>query len=284
MLPERPRLVPVAFPALALLLAAGCGGSGGSTSQPAASVSAAEALRLTETFLQVEGRQSQPGYFPAAPLAPGDRGSAARAASALAAGTCGDVTIDYPTPTTMRITVDFAGCPKEITDHISGRLVITIGLGANPSWLVDYQALRAASGTESWTINGMKGLLKDTTRQEASIQTQNLSVAYADSAKPGEARSYMFNAALTGSWATAGQYRIWGTYSLTSSQDGSVSATVAKEDPLTYAAGCCYPSSGSIRYTRNGAGATATFLAPCGTVRIQPDGGTAETRALAACQ
>lgn len=273
------RLVLHVLPLLALALASGCGGSSSSTAPPAASLSSAEALRLTETFLQVEGRQSEPGYFPGAPLAPGDRGSAATQATG-----CVSVTIEYPSLNVMRITVDFTGCPKEVTDLISGRVVITIGLGANPSWSVDYQMLQAAAGTESWTVNGTKGLLRDSSKQEASIQARNLSVAYADAADPAASRSYTFNADLTGSWATPGQYRLWGAYSLASSADGTASATVAKEDPLVYASGCCYPASGSIRFTRNGAGATATFLTSCGTVRIQPDGGAAEIRTLAACR
>lgn len=277
------RLVPHLLPALALALALGCGGSGDATVRPVAGLSSAEALRLTETFLQVEGRQSQPGYYPVAASAPGSHGPAA-ARTAPQTSSCGTVTIEYPSLTIMKVTVDFTGCPKEITDHISGRVVITIGLGPNPSWSVDYQRLQAASGTESWTINGMKGLLRDDTKQEVSIQARNLSVDYVQGMDPGASRSYTFDADLTGSWATPGQYRLWGASSLQSSADGTTRATVAREDPLVYASGCCYPASGSIRLTRGGTGATATFLAPCGTVRIQPDGGTAEVRTLAGCR
>lgn len=268
---------------LSALLVLGCGGGGqGSPASTAPkAIASAETLRLTESFLQVEGRQSQPGSMPFTALA--QPGSGLPTAAAAAAEGCPTFVIEYPDPNTMKVTFEFAGCPKEVAAAITGRILLTITLFPS-TWTVVYDDLTAVSGTQRWQMAGTKGVAKDAVKKESRIQTQNFTVSYTDSANPSGNRSFAYGSDLTGSWATAGEYRVWGTYTLTANGEAPVTATIAKDQPLVFTAGCCYPTAGSIHFTKGEASADATFQAPCGTVKVQPAGGAAETRTLAACR
>lgn len=264
----------------ALLVLACGGGSGargsGSTPAPAASLPASEVLRATESFLQTEGAQNQPGYYPTALRADGTPEPAAPAAA------CPARTVEHPSPTTTRITLDFSGCPQGPAGSVLGRLIITLSSNP-PGWSATYDGFTAISGTRMWQLDGTKGITLNAAAQQATVQAQNFTVRYADSAHPETNRAFAYSSDLTGSWATAGAYKVWGTYTLAASGETPVTATIAREEALVYTAGCCYPTSGTIRFTKGGASATATFQAACGTVSIAA-GGTTETRTLEACR
>lgn len=260
------------------LLVLACGGSGtGATNSPSASLPASEVLRATESFLQTEGAQAQPGYFPTALRIDGTPEPAAAPAAA-----CPARTVEHPSPTSTRITLDFSGCPQGPAGSVLGKLILTFTTNP-PGWSYTYDAFTALSGTQMWQLDGTKGVSLNTAAQEATVQVQNFQVRYADSAHPENNRSFTYSSAITGSWATAGAYKVWGTYTLASTGDTPVTATIAREEALVYAAGCCYPTSGSIRFTKGGATATATFLPTCGSVSITAGGATA-TRTLEACR
>lgn len=267
-------------PALLSLLVLGCGGG---RSMPSSGVnapqtlSAAETLRFTESFLQAEGQQAQPGYFPYTGQA---AGAAAPLAPPAPAG-CWDATVDRSVPGTVKITMDFTGCPRG-TAQFSGHVVITLFLNP-PGWNVLYSPLMASAGSQTWVLNGTKSLAIDQAQMQANVQAQNVTLAYADAANTANNRTYAYGSSLTASWAAQGEFRVWGTWSLAANGEPPVTATIARDQALVWTAGCCYPTSGTIRYAKGAASADATFLATCGTVRITPAGGTPETRTLAAC-
>jgi hypothetical protein len=261
------------------LLVLGCGGGRNmstSAGDPPPTMSGAETLRLTESFLQVEGQQAQPGYFPYT----GQAAGGTPLAPSTPAG-CWDATVDRSVPGTVKITMDFTGCPRG-TAQFSGHVVVTLFLNP-PGWTVLYSPLMASAGSQTWQLSGAKSLAIDPALMQANVQAQNLSVAYADAANPAANRTYTYGSNLTGSWASPGEFRVWGTWSLAANGETPVTATIARDQALVWAAGCCYPTAGTIRYTKGSASADATFLSSCGTVRITPSGGTPETRTLAAC-
>ncbi len=269
----------LAAPALLSLLVLGCGGGRSMSSSGAnapQALTGAETLRFTESFLQVEGQQAQPGYFPYTAQAAGG----APLAPSTPAG-CWDATVDRSVPGAVKITMDFTGCPRG-TAQFSGHVVVTLFLNP-PGWTVVYSPLMASAGSQTWQLSGAKSLAIDPALMQANVQAQNLTVAYADAANPSANRTYAYGSNLTGSWAAPGEFRVWGTWSLASNGETPVTATIARDQALVWTAGCCYPTAGTIRYSKGSASADATFLSACGSVRITPAGGTSETRTLAAC-
>jgi hypothetical protein len=262
----------------AALLALACGGgsgASGASQRPAPLLGPSEVLRATETFLQVEGAQSQPGYYPETlrpeTLKPG----------ALAAY-CPTVTRDHPDANTLRFTFDFADCPKGLAEKLSGRIILTVTLDPF-GWTVVYEELAALSNNQVWRMNGVKSVSPLLATKATGVRTQNFNVAYTDGANPSNNRSYLYASELSGSWAGFEGYQLWGAYSLASAGEAPFSATIAKDQALVYASGCCYPSAGTIRFTRGGETAEATFQGTCGTVKITA-GGVTETRVLAPCR
>jgi hypothetical protein len=262
---------------VALLGVACGGGSQNKTSAvtPAA-LSASEVLRAAESFVQAEGAQAQPGYYPTTLRADGTP------EPTTPASTCPARTVDHPSPTSTRITLEFTGCPQGPAGSVMGKLILTLSSNP-PGWTASYDAFSAISGTQMWQIDGTKGVSLNTAAQGATIQVQNLSVRYADSAHPENNRAFAYSASLTGSWATAGTYRVWGTYTLSVPGEAPVTATIAQGEALVYAPGCCYPTAGTIRFAKGAASGSATFLSTCGSVKVESAAGT-ETRTLEACR
>jgi hypothetical protein len=244
---------------------------------------AAEVLRSTETFLQVEGAQSQPGYFPEALKPEALKPEALKPGTqAPLAAYCPTVTREHPDANTLRFTFDFTDCPKGLAEKLSGRIVLTVTFDPF-GWSVVYEDLAALSNNQVWRMSGVKAVSPVMATKATGVRTQNFAVAYSDGANPSNNRNYLYSSDLSGSWSGFGEYRLWGTYSLAAAGEDTVGATIAKEQPLVYGSGCCYPTAGTLRFTKGGATAEATFQGTCGTVRITT-GGITETRTLAACR
>ena len=275
-----------------LLLGAGCGllfllacGGGGmdshasSTQPPAApGMTAGESQAFTETFLHSEGNPSllAPFLNPASSVP-----MAILPASPVAIPACAQVSVERPTLTSVKVTLVLSDCPRGAAT-VSGRVVINAS-APPPIAAVSFEPLAVHAGTKTWTLSGVKGFTGNAATREFTIQTTNIGVAFTDGANPAANRSYAYSCNLAGSGTGDGSFRIWGSFSFAASDGSTVSANIAKDAALLYTPACCYPTSGTIDFTRNGASAQVSFLASCGTVMVTLKGGAAETRTLAAC-
>ncbi len=268
------RYLPLALP---FLLA--CGGSGTNVDAPMAPamkpMSADEARAATWGFLTVEHgaavASKMPGFIPSS-------GSQLLSLPALPA--CVGVTTSLAAGTTT-VALSFNACEGPDGGTLNG--VVTIAFSAQATdFTVAYQNLVARKDTRTWTFSGSKILKLDAVNKQATLQANHLSAIFTDSAHPDTNKSYVYDAALTADWATAGTYRLWGTFSL--SDNGTLtSGAISNAAPLTWTAGCCYPVSGAIAFTRNGSATTAAFGLPCGALTITPAGQAPQSQVLAAC-
>lgn len=267
---------------LVLLLAA-CGGgkSGSADARPtpaAPALPAAEAQALAETFLQAEGNPSLIAPY----LNPASEVPIGLMPPGPAIPACVQATVERPSATSVKVTLVLSGCERNGATA-SGRVVL-LASSTPPSALVSFEPLSAAAGTKSWVLDGAKGFTRNTTTQELRIQTNNFKVAFADTANPASNRAFTYNSDLTGSFEVAGEYRVWGTFSLAVAGGDTVTGSISRETPLVYTQACCHPTAGTLEIAKNGASAQATFQATCGSVTITPKGGQPEYRTLPVCK
>ncbi len=268
------RCLPFALP---LLIA--CGGSSPKGDAPVAPVvkpmSAEDARAATWGFLTVEHSAAvaskMPGFIPSGegrllslpPLPP-----CVGVSASLAGGT-----------TTLALT--FNACTGPDGGTLNGAVTISFNAQAT-DFSVTFQNLVAKKDTRTWTFNGSKNLKVDAAAKQATLQANHLSATFTDSAHPETNRAYLYDADLHADWATAGAYKLSGSFSL--SDNGTLtSGAIASAAPLTWTEGCCYPVSGAIAFTRNQSTTTAAFGLPCGTLTLSPAGQSPQTQVLAAC-
>ena len=262
---------------LPLLLA--CGGSNSPEQTPtvpqAKPMSADEARAATWGFLTVEHSAAvasrMPGFIPA---------GEGRLLSLPPLPPCVSVVSSLgPGITTVALT--FNACAGPDGGTLNGSVTITFNAQAT-DFSVAYQNLVAQKDTRTWTFSGSKSLKVDAAAKQATLTANHLSATFTDSAHPETSKAYLYDASLHADWATAGTYKLSGTFSLR--DNGTLtSGAIPDAAPLTWTEGCCYPVSGSITFTRGGASTNASFGLPCGTLTITPAGQAAQTQLLAAC-
>lgn len=271
------RLVRFAPFAVPFLLA--CGGSNPQNQRPITpsvkAMSADEARAATWGFLTVEHgaavASQMPGFIPSG-------GGQLLSLPALPA--CVGVTATLAGGITT-VTLSFNACAGPDGGILNGGVAITFNMQAT-DFTVTYQNLVARKDTRTWTFTGSKSLKLDAAGKQAVLQANHLSAVFTDSAHLETSKSYLYDAALTADWATAGTYKLWGTFSL--SDNGILtSGAISNAAPLAWTEGCCYPVSGAIAFTRGSATTTAAFGLPCGTLTITPAGQSSQTQVLAAC-
>ena len=268
------RCLPFALP---LLLA--CGGSNPKVDTPLAPVvkpmSTDEARSATWGFLTVEHSAAvasrMPGFIPSGegwllslPALPACVG----VVSSLGAGI-----------TTVALT--FNACTGPDGGTLNGVVTITFNVQAT-DFSVAYQNLVTKKDTRTWTFTGTKNLKLDAAGKQAMLQANHLSAVFTDSAHPDTNKSYLYDAALTADWGTPGNYKLWGTFSL--SDNGTLtSGAISNAAPLTWTEVCCYPVRGTITFARSGAATTAVFGPLCGALTVTPAGESPQSQVLAAC-
>ncbi len=271
------RLLNATLLTLPFLLA--CGGSASRdqapVAPPAKTLTANEARAATWGFLTVEHSAAvasrMPGFIPSGegrllslpPLPP-----CVSVVSSLGAGI-----------TTVALT--FTACTGPDGGTLNGLVTITFNAQAT-EFSVAYQNLVAKKDTRTWTFSGSKSLKVDAAAKQATLTANHLSATYTDSAHPETSKAYLYDASLHADWATAGTYKLSGSFSLTENAT-LTSGAIPAAAPLTWTEGCCYPVSGSITFARGGASTIATFGLPCGTLTITPSGQAAQTQLLAVC-
>jgi hypothetical protein len=278
-IPKLGSLLPFALP---FLLA--CGGSGSNTTQPTAAVTKAipadEAMAATWGFLSLEQGTSMASQMPTFTQAGDARVlTTAETASCITqvTSTKGGITFVLYTYSNCRPQVSFEDMPT-----LNGSLSISFSNQLPSLYTVEYKNLVVTRGTQTWTFNGIKTINVDFQKKQANLTAANLSAVFTDSAHTESNRSYLYNANLNADWFTANTYKLTGSYTLVTNTN-TTGGMIAAATPLTWSTGCCYPTSGSIVFTKDTATAAAAFALPCGTLTLTPAGQVPQTQLLPAC-
>lgn len=263
---------------LTLLLACGGGSpsrSGGSGTAPTLrpmSADTAESM-LTAFLLAEHGYATVPGLPSQTPGgAPGVMGLSFPAALPPCVGVA--------MTGTASVTLTFTNCTGPHGGTLNGQLALSWAPG---QVTVAYQHLQAAKGTQSWTLDGTKSLKVDAAAKTATVTATGITFAFADSAAPATNATLSYGCNLASTWATAGTYAVTGTFTVQRGNEAALTGTLPASAPLTWTAGCCHPSSGSLGLQQGSAHADLAFGPPCGTLTITPFGQPAVTRLLAPC-
>lgn len=268
-----------ALPLVALMvLATGCGGGGGSntTSDPTPTPLAADsASAYLGTFLLSESQSADSGSLPTVAPA-GDPGVYALAVPALPA--CIGVTSGGPgTPTTYT----YNSCTGPNGTTLTGQITFS---WSNSTCTLTYANFTAAKDTRTWVMNGTKTITVNATTHQSQVATTGITHVYTDTAFPADNRTFTYTCALLADWATAGAYKLSGTFSyLAAGESSALQGTIPTAAPLTWTAGCCYPSTGTVNLQKGLAKADLSFGLPCGTMTITSYGMSAVARTLTAC-
>jgi len=268
------RCLPLALP---FLIA--CGGSNPKVDGPltpaVTPLSTEETRAATWGFLTVEHSAAvasqMPGFVPS---------GGGQFLNLPALPSCVNVTTGWAGGITT-VALTFNACVGPDGGTLNGGVTITFTAQAT-DFTVTYKNLIARKDTRTWSFSGSKSLKLDAAAKRAVLQANHLSAVFTDSAHPDTNKTYVYDATLVADWATAGTYKLSGTFSL--SDNGTLtSGAISNAAPLTWTEGCCYPVSGAILFTRSGAATTAAFGLPCGALTITPAGQSSQTQALAAC-
>jgi hypothetical protein len=242
-----------------------CGGSKQST--PAPPLPPDTAAKAMGAFLLIESIPSAPSALPSwQPLAEGNA-SQLLTPLPLGEGCVGTQSVLNPDgSTTFKAT--FACSSQVDGSTLSGALWFTFS-AANPgSYLFEYKDLKRVKDTQSWTVNGSKQVLLDLPASRAILRTPTpMTMSFLDTANPATSRVFSYGCHLTSDWATAGTYKLWGTFSLQSGNE-ALSGSIAELQPLVWSLGCCYPVSGTITLAQGTARSDAIFPQPCGNYTI----------------
>lgn len=258
-----------------LLLSLACGGdkSPSAAANPPAPMAAETAEAMATAFLLAEHQQASVTALPA--LAPsGEPGVYALLNGSGNLG-CMTVTTDGTT-----IVLTFTGCMGPNGGMLTGQL--SISWMANQCTL-NYQNFQASKGTQAWTLNGTKTIQINTAAHQASVSVTGMTMAFSDSAAPSINKTMNYGCNLTSDWATAGTYKLWGTFHTQQGMNPVLTGTIAAATPLTWMTGCCYPGSDSLNLQQGTAQADLQFGMPCGTLTLTPFGQVGMTKTLADC-
>lgn len=138
-------------------------------------------------------------------------------------------------------------------------------------------------GQEVLTVDGTRHVVIDPVAKQATLTVTGFSITHTEADEPSENRSFTYSAAYTSDWATAGQFKLWGTFTLQTDADPTLTGTIAQGTALTWTVGCCKPTSGTLSLAQNGKTADILFGLPCGTVTITVSGQPSVTKRLRGC-
>lgn len=271
------RLLPLALP---FLLA--CGGSGQDSRQPAPpapkAIPADEAQAAIWGFLTLEHGTTIASQMPTFVRS----GDAQLLVSPPTVSCITQVTSTKEGRTFILYTFNNCGDIAVTPNNLNGTISVSFSNLAPTSYTVEYNNLVATRGTQTWVFNGTKTLNINPAAKQAVLIATNLSAVLTDSAHPELNRSYLYNANLNADWATTDTFKLAGGYNLVANTH-TLGGVIASATPMTWTAGCCYPTSGSISLTKDAASASAAFSLPCGTLTITPAGQAPLKPLLPAC-
>ena len=251
-----------------------CGGHGStSTTPPSSRLDGETAVTLAAAFLNEENNQAGENDG-SGPMAAGQAEGLALPASPSCVAVSG--------ATASSITWTFNNCTGPHGWTWNGVVVISWVKNPDGSWLVkhDQQHMVGTKDGRSWTINGVKDLLKDPATKTVRLAAEpGFTKAFNDGSKT---TTYTYTCNLTADWSTPDQRKLSGSWGLAPRGGGgdAVSAVIAAATPLVWdrSANCCYPVSGTLVLTRGGQTATIVHALPCGSLTVN-----GEARSLPAC-
>ena len=138
-------------------------------------------------------------------------------------------------------------------------------------------------GAETTTLDGTKHVVLDAATMTGTITVAHFLISHTEQDEPSENRSFLYDASWHTDWSVAGQYKLWGTFSATFNSDPTVTGSVDQAQALTWTAGCCRPTSGTLHLMQGTSSADVVFSLPCGTITITVAGQPSMTRHIGSC-
>lgn len=265
------------------LLLAGCGGSHSDPAVPTG-LTPTTAGTAAATVLAAESTaQASPTGLPMwVPLDKTGEGTAFGLQTPFTLPACASITTTGPDAQGFtHQTWTFTNC-MEGDETLNGSIEVT--------WKqYDYQITfhhlvkSEDGGQETFTVDGTRHVVIDPVAKQATLTVTGFSLSHTEADEPSENRSFTYSAAYTSDWATAGQFKLWGTFTLQANADPALTGTIAQGTALTWTAGCCRPTSGLLALAQAGKTAEVQFGLPCGTITVTVSGQPAITRRLRGC-
>ncbi len=271
------------YPALLLatLTFAACGGSGGNGASGSnggiQALDAGLARKATNDLMTFEALQATPTALPIwAPTPEGTALGFSPGALLLCVSKGVPSTPDANGYTHVLST--YTNCNSPHGGLLNGTVDVAF---KNADYLITYNLTATLSGSSyRWTYTGQRHAVLDTTAKTSTITSTLLVTTYNGAATVGtEAYTGNWNA----DWATAGTYKLWGSFLVNATGQETLAGTVAAGAPLTWSAGCCYPGSGTLTLLKGNRSAGITFALPCGTVFLDLPGSSVATVGLPDC-
>lgn len=259
----------------ALLGLLACGGKADGTTAATTRLDTTEAATYTAAFLDMENNQAAEAALPAVETI-GD----ALALQFPPPPACATAT--PLTPTSVKWV--YTNCMGPHGWTWNGTLVVSWQTNPDGTVLVkhDHQAMVGTKDGRSWTVNGVKDILRNPATKQATLSAEpGFTKAFNDGTR---AVTFTYACALTADHTVEGQRKLWGTWSLTPQAPATgagASGSISKDTPLFWDrnTGCCHPISGTLALKRDTKSATLVFGLPCGSVTIN-----GEAKTLGACR
>jgi hypothetical protein len=264
---------------LAMLALVACGGTKGevtTTSDPN-TMRSAPAGTATLAFLDLQAT-IRPDALPASIVLPpnGEATGMSVATAALPACVTGVVA-------GAKTTFTFNNCKAASSGTLTGTVTVTMALvGASTVYTELFDLTSAMDTTHSWHYTGTQVITitgsSATVTLPPGVPVVPIQATYTDTGNTANNKTYLFTPALTTSWsASPARYTLGGSYTFTRVGAETIAVTIAPTDPLVWANGCDYPSSGTLNLALSSAitgsaSTTAKFGPTCGTMSIA--GGT----------
>jgi hypothetical protein len=252
-----------------------CGGKDGDTPKPAGlRMDSAEATTFTASFLDMENGQEDEMDAPVV-----ERIGDALAVPAQPAPRCATAT---PISTTS-VKLEFKDCTGPHGWTWNGVVIVSWQVNNDGTSLTkrESQNMVGTKDGKSWTVNGIKAVLRNKQTMQAHIRTERgFTKVFSDGAKT---TTFSYDCNLFADHSVMGQRKLWGDWSLTpqAPATGGASANIDKKTALLWerAANCCHPVAGTLEVKRGDKNATLVFGLPCGSVTVN-----GEAKTLGACR
>lgn len=266
---------------LLLLSLTGCGGGGPvAGSQGSGSTTALEAgsaRKATNDLMTFESLQATSTALPI--WAPTPEGSAlgftpGTAAACVSKGVPSAPDVNGYT----HVVSTYTNCNAPHGGLLNGTVEVAF---KNADYLITYNLTATLAGSSiSWTYTGQRHAVLDTTAKTSAITSTILVTTYSG-ASPTGTETYTAN--WTADWATAGTYKLWGSFLVSAPGQDTLAGSVPAGTPLVWTSGCCYPGSGTLALVKGGRSAGITFALPCGQVLLSLPGSATATVGLPDC-
>lgn len=191
-------------------------------------------------------------------------------AAGSSSGAC--ATVSVLSPSSFRYT--FNGCPSANGGTMTGTVTVTAsGTGTVVNSALFDVVVADAAG--SWHYAGTKIVTVNASAKTATLAIpggQPFTVTRQVAADASKNRTWTYTTSLQADWSDANAVKFWGTYAFHQAQPAGDTVTVAipQATPLTWSAGCSYPSAGVLNLSLPPASAEVRFNASITEPGVQP--------------